>query len=86
MFFTTWTSKRVFVKLDLSRDRSDEIDININGEVLHQKVVCIGLPNTCFRCESSAHKICDCLLMVGRFNDKPDTTSPLASLVEGVRN
>jgi len=57
-FFSAQSSLQVCVKVDLTCDLPKFVDINIGEEGLRQRVEFIGLPNTCYRCQSLDHKIC----------------------------
>ena len=69
-FFTARPSCRVCVRIDITKDRPNEIEIVIGNESFMQKVQYIGLPDTCFHCQSSLHKIKDCPLMVSQYKEK----------------
>lgn len=58
------------MKVDLTKDLQEFIDVHIGELILHQRVVNINLYNTCYHCQSYAHKIWDCPLMVRRFKEQ----------------
>lgn len=66
-FMFTRLSNRVCVRIDLAVDRPKVLHLEINGDIITQKVIYVGLPNTCFCCHSASHKIRECPLMADKF-------------------
>ena len=66
-FFSTQPSCCVCVRIDITKDRPEEIEIVIGNESFMQKVQFIGLPDTCFHYQSSLHKIRDFPLMTSGY-------------------
>lgn len=58
-FFNAHPQQCVCVKVDLSKDLRDSVEIQIEAQTFSQKVLYLNLPNTCYRCQSTEHKIRD---------------------------
>lgn len=80
--FSPRPNRRMCVKVNLSCDLEESIKLQLKGgEIYRQRVVYINLPNTYFRCQSSAHKIKDYPLMEGRVRPQPQSTPPPVSTI-----
>lgn len=74
--FSNQNSPQVYVKVDLTRDHLEFMDINISEEDLYQWVEYIGLPNTYYYFQSFDHKIHNWPLIMGRFYKNPSIPLP----------
>ena len=70
-FFNARPQHRVFIEVDLSKDLKDSVKIQVGTQTFSQKVLYLNLPNTCYRCQSTKHKIQDCPLVTPRVNPVP---------------
>lgn len=49
-FYTTLPHYKMYVEVDLVKNMKEYIDIWVRTILIHQKVVYVNLPNTCYRC------------------------------------
>lgn len=63
----------VCVKIELANNLKDFMSIKVDDTIIKQHVLYVNLLNTCYRCQSSIHKIEDCPLMVEKFKAKGAT-------------
>ncbi|XP_057871173.1 uncharacterized protein LOC131077647 [Cryptomeria japonica] len=82
-FFNACPQKRVCVEVDLSRDLKEIVDIQVGDNTFTQKVLYLNLPNTCYRYQSTNHKIRDCPLATPKL--KPLVKESSSRPVDGAK-
>lgn len=77
--FSSKPSRCMCAWVDMAKTLKEYIEIQVGATQVHQWVVYVNLPNTCFRSQSPSHHIRDYPLIADKFKSKVATVASKAS-------